>query len=333
MDLQKSNNNRIEWIDLCKGFAMLLVMFGHTYSSNVINLWIYSFHMPLFFFLSGYVFSIEKYNSFRSFLISKIKTLIIPMVILGFANIFASILNRSTKLDLSLIYKILGIFFQLRCSIFDSVLWFIACLFITEIFMYFIIKISKGNNKMIFAILILLSILGFAYIKFIGIILPWSIEAAFISVGFLGVGYIIKEEKNRWFDRINNKLFILISIVINLFATVMHYMIMGRAVDLFDLSVGVYPLYYIAAFAGIFASIGIFSWIKGLNLLSYVGKNSLIYYALHNLCFTLFQKIGMYFVNDIITGTMYVVLSSVIIALISYFINRYVPWIIGRKRI
>lgn len=64
------SEKRIEWIDSCKGLAIILVVIGHIadgylgagmfpeYSSFmqcVLNL-IYSFHMPLFFVLSGYVF-------------------------------------------------------------------------------------------------------------------------------------------------------------------------------------------------------------------------------------------------------------------------------------
>lgn len=59
--------NRIEWIDCAKGLAIILVVFGHalTYFSpdfeNIIHM-IYSFHLPLFFVLTGYV-SAYSYNS------------------------------------------------------------------------------------------------------------------------------------------------------------------------------------------------------------------------------------------------------------------------------
>ena len=70
---------RIDWVDMSRGFAMLLVMLGHTYCAESIRYWFYTFHVPLFFFLSGYVFSTKKYNSFKEFLISKIKTLFVPI--------------------------------------------------------------------------------------------------------------------------------------------------------------------------------------------------------------------------------------------------------------
>lgn len=56
---------RIEWVDILKGIAIICVFIGHTTNDNygnisgLLHMWIYSFHMPLFFFLSGYVFSIK----------------------------------------------------------------------------------------------------------------------------------------------------------------------------------------------------------------------------------------------------------------------------------
>ena len=57
---------RIDWIDTGKGFGIILVVFGHVIrglvhgqlwmwspTSFFINGWIYAFHMPLFFFISG----------------------------------------------------------------------------------------------------------------------------------------------------------------------------------------------------------------------------------------------------------------------------------------
>ena len=44
---------RIEWIDFAKGLTILLVVVGHTISNGLIRGSIFSFHMPLFFFLSG----------------------------------------------------------------------------------------------------------------------------------------------------------------------------------------------------------------------------------------------------------------------------------------
>lgn len=47
--------DRINWIDCIKGIGIYFVILGHIYKCNNIGIWIYSFHMPLFFILSGYL--------------------------------------------------------------------------------------------------------------------------------------------------------------------------------------------------------------------------------------------------------------------------------------
>jgi fucose 4-O-acetylase-like acetyltransferase len=57
---------RIDWVDYAKGLGIVLVVIGHTLRGEItsakgselllahqIDVWIYAFHMPLFFFLSG----------------------------------------------------------------------------------------------------------------------------------------------------------------------------------------------------------------------------------------------------------------------------------------
>ena len=52
-------SNRILWIDAAKGIGLLCVILGHLGVPYLSTL-VYTFHMPLFFFLSGIVFSGSK---------------------------------------------------------------------------------------------------------------------------------------------------------------------------------------------------------------------------------------------------------------------------------
>lgn len=73
-------NKRIYWIDWLKVFTMILVVYAHA-SSNVIVTMIYSFHMPLFFMISGFL---HKNRAFKDELKITAKSLIIPYFILTF---------------------------------------------------------------------------------------------------------------------------------------------------------------------------------------------------------------------------------------------------------
>lgn len=122
----KLDNERIKWIDSCKGFATILVVLGHVLCGyldaglfedqkrvmETISNWIYSFHMALFFSISGYVFymaygddSVYKKSKYNV----KIKNLIIvylsfSIVMWCFKMIFSSSVNSQLKLlDLILI--------------------------------------------------------------------------------------------------------------------------------------------------------------------------------------------------------------------------------------
>lgn len=77
---------RIQWPDLLKAYAIILVVIGHivtTYApkgySSPLAQWIYSFHMPLFMMLSGMFFEYTLDKQFWSMLKLKFRSLIIPL--------------------------------------------------------------------------------------------------------------------------------------------------------------------------------------------------------------------------------------------------------------
>ncbi len=96
-------NERLDFIDIAKGIGIFLVVLGHSLVPQVREsvpaakfLWIfiYNFHMPLFFFLSGWLFErgLPKYTSKRKFILNKFKFLMIPYFvfsILTYVLVFA----------------------------------------------------------------------------------------------------------------------------------------------------------------------------------------------------------------------------------------------------
>ena len=83
MGICKNKSERVEWIDCAKGIGIILVIMGHSICPDTLLYWLYTFHMPLFFFLSGLTFNFDKYFEFKSFVISKIKSLLIPYALLS----------------------------------------------------------------------------------------------------------------------------------------------------------------------------------------------------------------------------------------------------------
>ena len=46
---------RIVWLDVAKGMAIILMVLGHSGLPSVINSFIFAFHMPFFFVASGFL--------------------------------------------------------------------------------------------------------------------------------------------------------------------------------------------------------------------------------------------------------------------------------------
>ncbi|EUJ29371.1 acyltransferase [Listeria cornellensis FSL F6-0969] len=68
---------RLHWIDNLRGFGMILVVWGHMNIPIALETIIYSFHMPLFFFISGYLYK-KNNNSFKEVVKKKATVLLIP---------------------------------------------------------------------------------------------------------------------------------------------------------------------------------------------------------------------------------------------------------------
>lgn len=81
-----SSAPRIEWIDILKGLAILLVVIGHMeYAEGTANpgkVLIGSFHMPLFFMLSGYTaaLSLSRNPNLLNFIYRRFRSLMVPYI-------------------------------------------------------------------------------------------------------------------------------------------------------------------------------------------------------------------------------------------------------------
>lgn len=158
-------SNREPWIDFAKGITLLLVIIGHTVS-GVLSGAIYSFHMPLFFILSGITaklsssaqqFSDKTQRSFRHlmfpfFLIYTIQTVVYLL------RHFSNIQQDASFLPAYLKERILaGIFSSgVTISVFGTevlyvgVIWFFPALFIGKtLFDYMHLKLTAKQFPLI----------------------------------------------------------------------------------------------------------------------------------------------------------------------------------------
>jgi polysaccharide biosynthesis protein PslL len=155
-------SKRIEYIDIARGIGILLVVLGHNdfgYISPFAYQVIYSFHMPLFFFLSGYF--INTSIGFGDFAIKRFNALLKPYFFTIFLIYFVSIsfgkMGFQTALG-RIIKSLYGAGYYL-----DWVqLWFLPHLFVVSLYAFFLLVLMRGLNNRVARWGILLATLGIA---------------------------------------------------------------------------------------------------------------------------------------------------------------------------
>lgn len=187
---------RLNQFDILKAIGIILVIVGHTLDYNIVRNVIYSFHMPLFFLISGYFFKMKepvppiKKLSKRlllPYLISAVIIALLSSVILytnshtfdihSFLNWLQSIAYGNGVTD--------GTLFQ---SI--GPLWFLLALFWGTIILHLIIQSAKYISPIFISLLCVVISLYLSQHK---IRLPLSILQGMLAVGYLYIGYLIKQ--------------------------------------------------------------------------------------------------------------------------------------------
>ena len=136
-------NRRWKEIDVLYTIGIILVLIGHSHSSNAdldgtvyqrIMHWIYTFHMPLFFSISGFLFQNSKAieaKGYKSWIFEKAIRLLSPYL---FWSLIAAVPkywveNRSFA---GIGYAILDVFINPRASVWGH-FWFLPVLFLTYV--------------------------------------------------------------------------------------------------------------------------------------------------------------------------------------------------------
>ena len=152
------NNKKIEWLAVLQGFSMLLVVIGHVDLTNkgydadypiasAIHAVIYSFHMPLFIFISGWLFyytCIKRAKPYKDMLKSKAKRLLVPffaftVVTMALKMALPQLMKRAVDWE-----EIINTFILFRSNPLGE-MWFIVVLF--ELMLLFPVYKMIAENR------------------------------------------------------------------------------------------------------------------------------------------------------------------------------------------
>jgi len=294
---------RIHWIDIARGIGIILVIQAHSLSAHTYRHFIYAFHMPLFFFLSGLLFDYKKYSFSLTFKKS-VRGILIPYLLFALLSYSIWLFQNNAFLNFdfsAFLYHLSGIIYGNSSSIFfNIVLWFLPCLFITKIIFAFISS-KITNPRILFLVLILFSIGGYLTASFFpNIHLPFGLESALTAIVFFGVGSIIKTNYSDRVEIISRKKiipYLFLSFGLLIIAGQINFNIHGEQIDIRMNHLGNYFLLYIGAISGIVVTLVISKLISKNKVLESVGINSLALFALHPIIFFYFDMILRLFTN------------------------------------
>ena len=366
-----NKKKRITYLDIAKGMGMVLVLLGHlqndtifSYSPHILTLcsWIFSFHMPLFFILSGMLLCIKKENEkdLTGFIKQRFKSIMVPYF--WFSLIYIGIVLYYLFVNKVIPVKTLFIQLWYVLGMYGmNVLWFLPALFAAEILFVFLTKHFK-NFKSILVIIILLSLSIVVnelrkqlpnnpeIYERINELIVTLIRPVF-ACSYIFIGFFLYKAFEKIKARLQKGPLIILSLPLLFF---INYYIntKNRPVDFRSMVLNNYFFYYISSVCGslfIILISMILSQIsfgknkdseKSFRLLKFYGANSLIFMAVHNnsAIMQLSLKASMY-VNLFLTRARgYICYAVIILIYLLYvtltilIINRLFPFLAGKTR-
>lgn len=257
--MNQSFKKHYEWIDTAKIVGIYLVTIGHgSLVSEQCQQYIYSFHMPMFFFLSGVLYH---YRSTKETLKRNLHTIIVPYFLINILGLlYMSLsywLNDCLTLE-KIISHIGAIMLGLgytagRWIPVCTPLWFVITLFLILITMSFL------KSKLRIITFGFFAVIFFYLLHYFKIDTYIPIDSALMAFPFFSVGYltktvILEAERPIW-----------IEILISLFMLIGCYIlnIVNGRVSVGSCNFGNnIILFYVTAFFGTF---GFINMIKGLD--------------------------------------------------------------------
>jgi fucose 4-O-acetylase-like acetyltransferase len=195
------------WVDIVKAICIIAMVMGHCSAPFIV--YIYMFHMPTFFILSGYTSNVEKYQ-FKKYFLRKTATLLLPMYFINSLFIvFYAILDRMNlytfvatdsyhgwRAALKSLYSLYP-----GTTEMGGATWFLLVLYIAEL-IYKVLQEIFHNEILITASAIIAGGAGYSFISK-QFYLPFCIDLGLYACLYYAIGVVLK--KANVFEKMNKK--------------------------------------------------------------------------------------------------------------------------------
>lgn len=325
-----NNIMRLDYLDIARGIAILCVILGH-YLIGRLRLVVFSFHIPLFFVISGYLIKPIDFNRLKFYLKKMTVKLLIPYLITCLTVfIFTNDISREFIGEVFLGLNKSSGYYEVNKGI--GPLWFCWAYFWSVLIFSLLINYSKNKINLIIACS-LLCITGVC-ISSVDI-LPWQLDNAMVVLIYLLFGYLMN------YFNISKKcnlktIFYIIFFVVGLLGQ--------QLIGMQSYASRIYPIFPICIILSSFICLSIVHFCECwedkhfnkktifMKILVFAGKNSLFLMCLHTIEYFCFMESLR---NIKITGVEIIdtLLHGVISCIINVFIVSIYIKIKNKKRI
>ena len=338
--IQTGKKQRIEYIDLAKGFCILLVVLSHILAFYRTSLPYDSvlkcFRMPLYFFLSGVFF--KQYENFLGFFKRKINKLLIPFlfffVTLGL--LLPEVLHKyGVKI---LMYRPTFTLWQelhnaVVLELFpDTAIWFLLCLFEVNLIFYIMYMVAfkiRWHSTYIIAGLSVLCGMAGMMLSYNRFNLYCYLDTALTSMPFFALGYILNRKTRVMYEgwRFDRYLWWVVIACVPLLMW-LAYPLDYRS----NYFAGCYTTAHICGVVGTLMTIFIAKKIGHIPVVTYWGRYSIMILCTHQIIYQLLDLLLRQFLPRgwwrisaclVLTMSMYVVLIPLM--------KRYLPHVTAQK--
>lgn len=303
------------FVDILKGIAILLIVYGHITPGAVpfVTDWVSTFHIPLFFFVSGLLFNNIKYkDNFLRFFKNRAKGLVFPFFV--FSIIVALGYNYVVKDYSGFIINLITFGWG------GYALWFVPVLIMVEMAFY---PLSKMRPTMVLACILICAILSYVSSIKIGLVSN-NMLLVFCGIWFYGIGNLCRPFLI-WTKKVSITYCV---ICITGFLLSLLYLPICHILPSWFINKIPSPIYYITPLFAIGGMVGISLFIERyfnryiIIFLSTCGKYSLIILAFHQIICMIAQQY--------VSSKVAILIMIISLIFLVWFIPKHVPWMLGK---
>ena len=322
---------------MLKGIGIFLVVLGHTTCNAALGNWIYNFHMPLFFFLSGVFFSPTIQG-----LVKRVRQILVPYLIFGMLSFiywrFAEMRFRPLPENFDANMHFLDLFWQTKQFRFNVPLWFLPCLAIVQSIGAILFRFIKTQKVLLATIVLWIMIANGINVSSNAM---W-VNESFYAFPFFALGYLIgKERYMKMESGLSRKHDWLYSILAVTGLLTVWFLSTRNDMMSSSYSNG-YGAFFLVALICIMCLFALFVKIRSrkiISILTWLGVNSLIIMCLHEplkrIIIVVFSKLLGMETEAVRESIVWSILMScliiVILVPVCMFMNRKCKWVLGKS--